>query len=221
MADIQRYLNLVTSQHQNKPKFTVWLSSTLSILDDANTLAVNFNTYFDLDLAVGAQLDVLGKIVGVSRNVSYQPLDGSSPVLSDNSYRILIKVKISKNSWDGTIPSIYNLWKNIFPQFGIRVIDNQNMSMKAVLTGQIDSSTQQLIDNAYIVPKPMGVSLTIEGLTSASLSPYIGMAITTNDDETVSMVNPSFAGNSTADMFGVAGMVPSTVDSITVIMKQP
>lgn len=221
MANIQKYLNLITSEHQNKPKFTSWLTANLSILDDAETLATNFNSYFDLDFAVGAQLDVNGTIVGVNREVTYQPLDGSSPILDDESYRTLIKAKISKNSWDGTIPSIYDLWQNVFPQFGIQVIDNQDMSMKAILTGQIDSSTQQLIDNAYIVPKPEGVALTIEGLTSSLMTSYVGMAISTGDSETVAMINPDFAGNSTASMSSIIGSVPSTYDTQTVIMQQP
>jgi len=59
MADITRYLNLVTSQHQNKPKFMAWLSNPLRILDDTAILANSFYSYFDIDRAIGAQLDIL------------------------------------------------------------------------------------------------------------------------------------------------------------------
>jgi len=191
MADIQRYLNLVTSQHQDKPKFMAWLAAPLGILDDAATLANNFNTHFDQDLAVGVQLDTLGDIVGVNRTVSYQPLDGSSPVLGDDTFRKLIKAKISKNQWDGTTEKIYELWENVFPNFGLQVIDHQDMSMTALMTGQIDSSTQQLIANSYIVPKPQGVFLTIAGLSDSAKVPHLGMLASTTDFVTVSMEQPT------------------------------
>lgn len=221
MANVQKYLNLITSEHQNKPKFSSWLTAHLNILDDAETLTNNLNSYFDLDSAVGAQLDTLGQIVGMSRTVNYQPLDGSSPVLNDDTYRILVRAKILKNNWDGKTQSIYDLWKNVFPQFGIQVIDNQDMSMKTLLSGQINSSTQQLISNSYMIPKPEGVLLNVVFLSSTDNMPYLGMVASTFDDIAVSMINPEFAGLSTADLGEATCLVPSTKDFFTILMQQP
>jgi hypothetical protein len=56
-----------------------------------------FDAAFDLETAVGFQLDVIGQYVGLSRLLTFQPAGGLSPILDDDMYRILLKAKISKN----------------------------------------------------------------------------------------------------------------------------
>jgi hypothetical protein len=157
VADIQRYIDLITSEHADKPKFIAWLTAALNVLDDAVKLADVLCVYFDLDAAAGAQLDVLGEIVGVSRTVDFQPSDGSSPVLDDETYRLVIRAKIAQNQWDGTLQQIYDLWNNIFPLQKLVLTDNQDMTMDAIVFGVSSGIQQDLVANGYIVPKPQGV----------------------------------------------------------------
>lgn len=159
MADIIRYLNLVTSEHQNKPKFAAWLSAPLGIIDDVTTLANIFDLYFDIDEAIGAQLDVLGQILGVSRIVTFQPSESVSPILTDDYYRLVLKAKILKNQWDGTISKIYELWNTIFSDAYLIIQDNQDMTLIAQVFGLSSSLQQDLVTNGYIVPKPQGVTM--------------------------------------------------------------
>jgi len=159
LADIQKYLNLVTSQHTNKPKFTAWLTAVLEKVDDATNLANDIYTYFDLDSAVGAQQNVLGDIVGVKREVPFQPSDGSSPVLDDDTFLLVIQAKIAQNMWDGTISQIYDLFDTLFPLQKLVVTDNQDMTMSALVFGMNPGIQQDLVANGYIVPKPQGVLL--------------------------------------------------------------
>jgi len=172
MADIQRYLNLVSSQHQNKPKFIAWLSNPLSILDDVAILANSFYSYFDIDRAVGTQLDIIGQIIGVSRTLTFQPtsfyslgvtgvpyLVDPSPVLDDDMYRLIIKAKILQNNWDGTLPSLYEMWNTIFPDAHITVKDNQNMTMDVFVSGLSSQIQKDLMTNGYIIPRPEGVAV--------------------------------------------------------------
>jgi hypothetical protein len=56
------------------------VSSMLSHADDTTTCAAGLNDAFDIDQAVGAQLDILGQILGVSRVVNFQPTDAFGPV---------------------------------------------------------------------------------------------------------------------------------------------
>lgn len=171
MADIQRYLNLITSEHQNKPKFTAWLKATLSKIDDGTTLANEFNTYFDIDTAFGNQLDILGDIVGVKRRLSFQPTDGTSPILDDDTYRLVIQAKILQNQWDGTIPQMYKLWNSIFPGTRLIIQDNQDMSLN-ILISLFSRLQKDLTSNGYILPKPQGVKLNVVlqvGLSSNDL----------------------------------------------------
>jgi hypothetical protein len=157
MADIQKYLDLVTSQHYDKPKFMAWLTAALSIMDDIASLASNINSFFDLDTAIGAQQDVIGVIVGVGRVVNFQPSDSSSPVLDNDTYRLMQRAKIANNQWDGTMQQIYDLWSNLFPSQPLVLVDNQDMSMNALMFN-VDAGIQQdLVSNGYVVPKPQGV----------------------------------------------------------------
>lgn len=160
MADIQRYLNLVISQHQNQPKFQAWLSAQLMPIDDIATLANVFNSSFDIDLAIGVQLDVVGQILGVQRLVNFQPTGGVSPILDDDTYRLVLKAKILKNQWDGTISQMYSLWSLIFKDAIFILQDNKNMTLNVLVLGMSSQIEKDLITNGYIIPRPEGVSMS-------------------------------------------------------------
>lgn len=159
---IDNYLNIITSEHRDKPNFITWVSSPLNKLDDISNCLARMIDDFDLDNAVGAQLDVIGTIVGVSRMVKFQPTGGISPVLTDDAYRTLIRAKILKNQWKGDIPGIYDLWCALFSDLTLQIVDNQNMSITTLIGGNPDALTTQLITNGYLTPKPTGVSVTVQ-----------------------------------------------------------
>lgn len=151
------YLNLVTHEWVLKPKFMALLRLLLKKFDDVSQCLVSMDTAYDLDSAVGVQLDALGTVVGAARTVGFQPSDSVSPVLDDDTYRIYIKAKIGQNQWDGTILSLYPLWQQLFPDGTIVVEDNQDMTVNITVTGAFTSILQDLILNGYIVPRPEGV----------------------------------------------------------------
>lgn len=156
------YLGLLTSQYQppSSPKLNALLYVLLRKFDDVSQCLVKFDTAFDLDSAVGTQLDQLGAIAGAGRVVGFQPSGGVSPVLDDATYRIYIKAKIAQNQWDGGITSLYAIWETLFPFGSIVVADNQNMTATIELSGSFTSIIQDLITNGYIVPRPEGVEYT-------------------------------------------------------------
>lgn len=154
---ISYYLSLVTSEYQQSPNLLGWLSIPLLRLTDASNALDSFTAAFDLDLAIGSQLDTLGVIVGQSRTVGFQPSAGVSPVLDDDTYRLLLRAKIAQNQWDGTIDSLQTIWQSLFPSGHINLLDGQNMAVTIVLSGAFSSITQDLITNGYIVPRPEGV----------------------------------------------------------------
>lgn len=154
------YINLLTSQYANSPKLNALLYVLLKKFDDVSQALVKMDTALDLDAAVGAQLDMLGAVVGAARLVNFQPRNGVSPLLDDTTYRIYIKAKIAQNSWDGTLPSLYPIWASLFPGGSIIIIDNQNMTADITLKGTFTSIIQDLVTNGYIVPRPEGVLYT-------------------------------------------------------------
>jgi Protein of unknown function (DUF2612) len=156
------YQDLLTSEYRPgpSPEFNQWLAAVLSIANDITNCLLSITQAFDLDFAIGVQLDVLGQIVGVSRTVNFQPSNGVSPILDDTTYRILIKATIAQNQWDGTIGALYPVWNQLFPGGKITIIDNQNMTATILVTGSFTSIIQDLIVNGLIVPRPQAVAYT-------------------------------------------------------------
>lgn len=153
------YLQYPTSEYITKPNFMAMLKLLLTPFNDAATIAVNFPTFFDIDKAIGAQLDVLGQIIGQQRTINFNPSDGSSPTLGDEDYRTLLKATIIKNTWDGTIPDLYTQWANLFPSGTIVIKDNQDMTMNVIIAGNFTTVVQDLITHDYIVPRPAAVKI--------------------------------------------------------------
>lgn len=157
---ISYYLNLLTSQYKLAPNLNAWLAKLLSQPDDTTTCLATMTEAFDLDFAQGVQLDVLGQIIGVGREVDFQPTGSVSPILDDDTYRLLLKATQAQNQWDGTESALYPIWKNLFPGGNIVINDNQNMSATIIMSGVFSSIIQDLIANGYIVPRPQGVLYT-------------------------------------------------------------
>lgn len=186
---IDKYLDRITSEHRDKPKFISWLTSTLTKVDDIYNCLAAMDDAFDLDKAVGKQLDVLGELIGVSRTLTFQPPDLSS-LLNDETYRLILKAKIGKNMWRGTIPEIQDIWNGMFTDLKLDLVDNQDMSMTAAIYGVLDELRELLIANGYIIPKPSGVRLNYVGVSPVKFKPYSYMIICCNAVTTVSMSRP-------------------------------
>lgn len=183
MKVVNDYLDLITSAYRNKPNFTSVITANVAVSVQVQSLLSQMIPLFDVDVAVGQQLDVIGQWVGVTRNVAvpisgvYFSWDGtdftkgwdygtwqpsSQPaditVLPDDAYRTLIRAKIAANQWDGTTDGAYAIWDAVFPDTTILIQDNQDMTYDlAVVGGIIDSLTLALITGGYIPLKPEGV----------------------------------------------------------------
>lgn len=78
------YLNLIPSQYRLQPKFMKWLEAGIQKLQDSNSTAQEIISNFDLDTATGVQLDIIGKLIGRSRQLDFQPRADVSSVLDDD-----------------------------------------------------------------------------------------------------------------------------------------
>jgi hypothetical protein len=68
------YLRLVTSEYQGPaPNMLTWLNDNLQYLEDVTAALLEILNAYYLPAAVGAQLDVIGVIVGQTRLVGFQP----------------------------------------------------------------------------------------------------------------------------------------------------
>lgn len=179
---VEYYQSLVTSEHQSAPNYMAWLGAMIEPLTTIQSVIDNFVTNFDVDTAVGVQLDAVGQWVGVSRvletpitGVFFQfdtdglgfdqgiwqgPFEGNEvTLLPDYMYRIVIKFKILANKWDGTIPTAYADFATVFTngEF-VFIVDNQDMSMSIGLVGfDIGAFGAQVLQQGYFPFKPEGV----------------------------------------------------------------
>jgi hypothetical protein len=197
--DVQDYLDLITSAFQGKPNFTAVITALVSAPVQIQAVMQSMIPLFDVDVAVGDQLDIIGQWVGVSRNIAipitgvYFSWDGTDPTvgwdfgtwqpsnqptaitsLPDDAYRTLIRAKIAANQWDGTTNGAYAIWDQVFPDSTILIQDNQDMTYDlAVVGGIIDSLTLALLTGGYIPLKPEGV-LVAAYYVSVDTGPVFG-----------------------------------------------
>jgi hypothetical protein len=161
MANTDYYLQKITSQYQDSPNLLAWLSANLQLYQDLLACIAQLETAFDINTAVGAQLDVLGQIIGASRTVGFQPSAGVSPVLDDDTYRLLLRSKIAQNHWDGKLDSLLLIWQYLFPGGLLIVNDHQTMTVDLYVAASLTSILQDLILQGYIIPRPQGVLYNI------------------------------------------------------------
>lgn len=138
MRTVDDYLALITPYHRGKVNFSATVAASVTCQADDQVVMYGMAGDFDLDSAVGAQLDVVGQWVGVSRIIPvavpnpYFSLDtfglgfdqGTWQVpggdqtefqtLDDTSFRRLIRARIIANNGDGTVPSAQAVMDEFF-----------------------------------------------------------------------------------------------------------
>lgn len=132
------YVALIPPLNANKPNFVATVSATAAPFADLQTFLAQLPLAFDLDEAIGAQLDVDGKWIGRSRVI---PIPVENPwfswaennrgwgqaywkgptvlgdlldSLDDDTYRRLLRAKIIANYGDGTIGSAQDALSEFF-----------------------------------------------------------------------------------------------------------
>lgn len=78
-ANINDYIRLVTSSHKNQPKFIETIKVSINPLVDSINFLRELNGFFNIETAIGKQLDIIGAWVGMPRivpDVMHLPLFG-------------------------------------------------------------------------------------------------------------------------------------------------
>lgn len=168
-ALIDSYRKLLTSEYRHSPKLTNWLLWLLNAGTTYTTFIQMFVKAFDLDVAVGVQLDTIGRLVGVKRLLEFVPAGGESPLLDDDTYRFLIKATIIKNTWKGKLEDLYSAWDVLYPETKMfQIQDLQDMTFNVIIAGDFSSLQKELISKGYIIPKPEGVRINLMTITDTS-----------------------------------------------------
>lgn len=155
MSFESEYRDLIIKQYWDKPNARSEIELQAGTWGRIFELLKSFPLTFDVDLAVGAQLDVVGKIVGIEKN----------PAWSEEYYRLIIKVKIAKNNasaymLDGTQTTVQD---TIIAAFNgeAYILDNQNMTSTIYISQAVDLASVDAINALGLIPHGMGVEVFI------------------------------------------------------------
>lgn len=152
------YADLLILQYKTQPK----ARATISALTDkviADGLLLDVINGFNLDTAVGKQLDILGKYIGLSRIVKVKIGSPETTVLTDDQYRLLLQLKLVCNTSYSATSQIRNALYQLFPD-DIRVFDNRTMEMEYQLSERFDG-LENVITAEELLPFPMGLGFNV------------------------------------------------------------
>ena len=145
MLSLESYLEMFPPATREKPRF---MALARAVMTQAAELVALVQTEipaaYDLETASGRQLDALGELLNVPR-----PL----PSTSDEDYRFLLRARIAVHHWDGTNESLPEVLAAAFPEREAKLIDNQDGTVTASVSGNLPFSLEELF------PVPAGVRL--------------------------------------------------------------
>lgn len=180
------YLDLITSEHRGKRRFTSTIASSVSPEAALQGALADLPEAFDLDTSIGVQLDAVGAWVGISRLIQIPlisvwfsfdiagrgfdegiwkgPYDPETGIyeLDDDTYRKLIRLQILVNNWDGLTESARAAIAAFYAADGSFpfLLDNGNMSMTACISGARPPALMfAIFAGRYVEFKPAGVRL--------------------------------------------------------------
>jgi hypothetical protein len=184
-----KYSELIPSYQLEAPRYAATLDAVTSAFVAQQDVTSSFIRNFDIDKAIGTQLDILGQWIGQTRRInapiedfffSFDNVDLGFDYgywknrydaefgfidLDDENYRAVLRAKIGANNWDGTNETLPDILQNIYPKKDILIsfADNQNMTMTVSVKGKsISSITKEIIRQGYLAIKPGGITVNYE-----------------------------------------------------------
>ena len=199
---MQNWPDTILSQYAESSVLLGIIGSLNAAIDPAALIDQFYTMRLDLDTAQGEGLDVWGRILGVGRvlkiaTASYLGFSGSPGAasgdsfntapfyagqattanypLSDTGFRTLLIAKAFSNISDGSIPSINQILRILFPGTNAHVVDGLNMTLTYTFSGALSPVQQAIVLQSGVLPKPVGVlAMAKQGsAASANATPAI------------------------------------------------
>lgn len=200
MRTIDDYLALIPAANRPQPNFVAFVSALLDGFVDVQNTAAGMPDDFDIDNAVGKQLDAIGVRVGLSRNLPipisgvyfsldtpglgldqgvvrgpFDPTDALT-ALDDTTYRFALHIKIAANSWNGSLEDAQTMLSAMAnPGTYIFMQDNFDMTLSIGVSGIVPSVLfVALLQQMGEWIRPGGVASSVYE-TSVSGAPLFGL----------------------------------------------
>lgn len=184
MDHVERAKTRIINEYRGKNRMVRWVTTAPEISNDhvESQLDQIYGSY-DVDTVSGEMLDIIGRIVGISRpilrgaefdvfgyagndsytNYNIAPYIGDGEAidapLNNDLYRKLIKAKIARNISYGTADSIIQLVELIIGVKVTALVDNGDKSFDLGVASQLDNTTLYLIENFDLIPRPQGTRI--------------------------------------------------------------
>lgn len=202
------YTKLITSLHADKPMFVATVALTAGAFAGISEQSAELVPAFDVDTAVGVQLDVVGLWVGILRRQNipvvgafftwntagrgwnqanwkgpYEPDEGIVD-LDDETYRVVIKAKIGSNYWQGTDLELQSIGQTAMASVGVQcfVLDNMDMTTTVYILGAPTQVLIEMIKRGVTPPKTAGVRVTGYILASSPGAPFFALSVQTTTE---------------------------------------
>lgn len=184
-----KYTAKIPAYHCQFPKYYATVNAVTEAFSRQQDSIRAIVPAFDLDGAIGAQLDVIGLWVGRGRRIrapavnhyfSFDAPDlgfdmgtwkgrydyGDEYIdLDDDTYRTVLRAKIGANNWDGTVETLPAVLAAIYPDGDIAITFSDNLDMSMTITARgavIPAITKEIIRQGYLSIKPMGITVNYE-----------------------------------------------------------
>lgn len=177
----------VMSQYANSPVLLQLIEDFQQYLDPRTKFDLFYNFIWNVNTARAWGLDILGRIVGVGRNLlvpapteffgfseqaEAQPFDQAqfwngvvataTYTLDDDAYRTLVLFKAAANISDSTVPTLNRLLSTLFKNRGrVYVSDIGGMQLIFVFEFALTPVELSMITSSGAMPKPAAVSVTV------------------------------------------------------------
>jgi hypothetical protein len=165
----------VASQYANSPAIRQLIENFRQNVDPSPDFTNFYNLVWNIDTAAGFGLDILGRVLGVSRQLDVPAI---YPVmvapglrnLTDDQYRRLLYAKALANISATSSPAINKVLRMLFPGRGNAfVADQGDMHMRYKFLFGLDGYEFAIMLAGTAVPKPAAVKATI-----STAQPYFG-----------------------------------------------
>lgn len=177
----------VLSQYANSPILLAIIDAMGAAIDRRAQFDGFLDWVWNVDTAQGFGLDILGRIVGVTRSLFIDTTDylgfSAQPTavpfgdgvfysaqrltpnysVADDTYRLMILAKAALNITNCSIPSVNAILRALFPNYGnVYVRDNRDMTMTYVFSATPTKVDYAIVTQSGALPKPAGVAVTVE-----------------------------------------------------------
>lgn len=190
---IDQYSKLLIKQYYEKPNARGEIEFQAKSWSRIYSVMGELLEQFDVDLAVGVFLDIIGRIVF---GTNARDIAQSGSTLGDDDFRRFIKTKIAKNNCTSFMISDNGIsMQEVIQQLfdgEAYLIDNYDMSMTLYINENVEGSLVTIAKNLDLLPKPQGVRY--KAIVSYNVNETFGFEINSEaltwDDKFSPNLNP-------------------------------